>query len=416
MRKENLVASVRLALVALLGLTPGCGEGSGPETSKGNDRPVPVARVSTLETPAPPGSRVPAVAAGSDQLLLAWIVPAEAGPSLEAAVHDGQGWSPTSVVSTASSLVTDPASPPVAAVLEDGTLAVAWSEKNPGGEYASDLRVAFSRDGGISWSEPASPHRDGTATEHGFAALLPGGDASLDVVWLDGRAFASSTYGEGGTRVYHSHWDGETFGPETVVDDRVCDCCRTAMARSGEILVAAFRDRFEDETRDISVAVRSPDGAWSKPRSVHDDGWRLQACPANGPALAMDEEIALLAWFTAAGAEPRVRVALSGDSGRSFGEPVGLDAGSPVGRVDAVALGTGGFGVSWLEKTGGRADVRVVQVRPDGSLGSGATVGVTDAGRSSGTPRLAPAGDGRAYLAWTDTSAGGGVRLVLLEF
>ena len=360
------------------------------------------AEIVPVAIPAPPGSRLPALAEGGGAVLLAWIeADGKEGPTIAISLFRDGAWSSPQEVAASPAILADPASPPAAALLADGTVAVAWTEKKPGGEYASDVRVAFSRDGGSTWDGPHTPHRDGTATEHGFVSLLADDGGGLDVLWLDGRAFATSTYGEGGTRLYHAAWDGSGFGAETAVDAKVCDCCRTAAARPAGALLAAYRDREDDERRDISVSRR--DGTeWSPPRSVRDDGWRLQACPANGPALAVDGGTTLVAWFTAAEARPIVRAAVSADGGRSFADPVRLDGGDPIGRVAAVPLGGGAFAVSWLEKKGGRAEVRVRRVGADGSLSEPRVVGLTNSGRASGTPRLARLGDGTVLVAWTD--------------
>jgi hypothetical protein len=355
-----------------------------------------------VNIPAPAGSRLPALAQGGGAVLLAWIEPeGPEGRSIAVSILRDGAWSSPRRAAASPSILVDPASPPAAALLSDGTIAVAWTEKTPGGEYASAVRIAFSRDGGATWEGPHTPHGDRTATEHGFVSLVPDDAGGLDVLWLDGRAFATSTYGEGGTRLYHAAWDGAAFGEETAVDAKVCDCCRTAAARLSGVLLAAYRDREDDERRDISVS-RLERKEWSPPRSVRNDGWRLQACPTNGPALAVDSGTTLVAWFTAASGIPVVRAALSTDGGRSFAEPVPLDGGDPVGRVDAVSLGNGTFAVSWLEKKGGRAEVRVRRIGADGSPGEPWIVGVTDSGRASGTPRLASLGDGSVLVTWTD--------------
>src|SRR5690606_29255241 len=68
------------------------------------------------------------------------------------------------------------------------------------------------------------------------------------------------------------------------VDPSVCDCCGTdvAMTARGPLLV--YRDRTADEIRDV-YAVRLDDGAWGEPHAVHGDGWKIAACPVNGPAV-----------------------------------------------------------------------------------------------------------------------------------
>ena len=59
-----------------------------------------------------------------------------------------------------------------------------------------------------------------------------------------------------------------------LVDDRVCDCCQTAAALTSDGPVVVYRDRTEDEIRDIHIS-RLIDGAWTESRAVSDDGWYI---------------------------------------------------------------------------------------------------------------------------------------------
>ena len=76
---------------------------------------------------------------------------------------------------------------------------------------------------------------------------------------------------------------------------------------------------------------------WSGPSIVHADGWRIEGCPVNGPSVAARGAVAVVAWYTAAREEARVWLARSEDGGVTFGDPVRIDEGHPLGRVD-VAL------------------------------------------------------------------------------
>ena len=62
-----------------------------------------------------------------------------------------------------------------------------------GNPDAYDVRLAWSKDGGHTWSAPTSPHHDGTKTEHGFASLFQAPGAGLGVVWLDGRTTCAAS-------------------------------------------------------------------------------------------------------------------------------------------------------------------------------------------------------------------------------
>ena len=115
--------------------------------------------------------------------------------------------------------------------------------------------------------------------------------------------------------------DGRQAG-ETLIDDRVCDCCPTAVALTSDGPIAAFRDRSPKEVRDISVS-RLVNGAWTPSASVHDDGWTIDACPINGPAVAARGRDVVVAWFTAKQDQGQAFAAFSRDGGRTFGATAG---------------------------------------------------------------------------------------------
>jgi hypothetical protein len=70
--------------------------------------------------------------------------------------------------------------------------------------------------------------------------------------------------------------------------------------------------------------------------TVHHDGWHLNGCPVNGPALSASERGATSApaWFTAPQDEGHVFVAFSQNAGKTFGAPVRVDESGSLGRVD----------------------------------------------------------------------------------
>ncbi|HXE57870.1 MAG TPA: hypothetical protein VNK43_07710, partial [Gemmatimonadales bacterium] len=142
-------------------------------------------------------------------------------------------------------------------------------------------------------------------------------------------------------------------------------------------------------------------------------GWRHRACPVNGPALAARGRSLALAWYTGAGG-PRVSIAFSGDGGATFGRPVRVDGGRPLGRVDvewADAAGREAV-VVWMEEAGSGAAVRARRVRTDGAVGAPLTLAHADRGAAGGFPRIVVTGSELVY-AWT-AADGGGVRAAAL--
>jgi hypothetical protein len=164
--------------------------------------------------------------------------------------------------------------------------------------------------------------------------------------------------------------------------------------------VVAYRDRTDDEIRDI-VVVRQVNGQWTPPSVVHNDGWHIEACPVNGPALASRADTIAIAWFTGAQDTARVLVAFSTDGGQRFAAPVRVDGGAPAGRVGITLDENGDAIVSWLERLPPQdAEVRVRRVAPTGEMGEPFIVSRTKEARASGFPRITRTGDA-LVAAWT---------------
>jgi len=280
-----------------------------------------------------------------------------------------------------------------------------WLVRGIRGRYDYGIRVAKSSDAGQTWSEPWSPHEQETATEHGFVSMFPLEDGATGMVWLDGRETAKKPENEGPrgamTLRYRSIAADGTKSPDMLLDGRICDCCQTDAALTSSGAIVVYRDRTDQEIRDIYV-TRLVDGRWTPGVPVHADEWLIPGCPVNGPAVAARDEVAAVAWFTGSGDEPKVQLAFSTDAGASFGAPVLIDDGNPLGRVDVVLLEDGSALVSWLERTPDAGEVRVRRVLPGGEVGPATVVTETSSGRDSGFPRMVQDSEGRIVFAWTE--------------
>jgi hypothetical protein len=339
----------------------------------------------------------------SGTLHMTWI---ERGSDSTSAVRyarlEGEAWSRPSTVVERKDLFVNWADFPAVAVAPSGRLVAHWLQRSGTGTYAYDIRYAQSNDAGASWSAPGILHRDGKSAEHGFLTFWNGTQDTIHAAWLDGRHMeAGEGHGKGAMTVQSTGiaTDG-SLGAELALDMRNCECCQVNSAVSGRGPVVVYRDRSEDEVRDIAI-VRQVDGAWTAPVKVHDDGWQIAACPVNGPAVVARGDTVVVAWFTGARDTARVKVAWSVNAGASFGTPVAIDGGTPAGRVDIELLPDGSAAVSWLERVPpDAAEVRLRRVRLDGSLGEPVTVATTTGARASGFPKFVQRG-ADLVAAWT---------------
>ena len=324
-------------------------------------------------------------------------------------------WSAPRTVATGTDWFINWADFPSVVPVTDQFWAAHWLQQKPGDVYSYDVRMSVSPDGGASWSPPMSPHDDGTPTEHGFVSLLASG-GRLQAAWLDGRHTTGEHehgHGTGGAMTLRGALvqpDGRLQDRDYELDGRVCDCCQTDAAMTSEGAVVVYRDRSDDEIRDIAIVRRTADG-WSEPVHVSNDGWRIDACPVNGPAVDARGDDVVVAWFTAPD-KPRVRVAFSGDGGRTFSKPVEVASGKVAGRVDVVLLADGRAAVSWLADAPGAAEIRVQRFARDGAAGAAMTIARSDVARSSGFPQMVLA-EGGLLFAWTESGTVPRVRTAL---
>ena len=287
--------------------------------------------------------------------------------------------------------------------MADGTLAAHWFQKSGPGTYAYDVRLSFSKDDGRTWTAPATPHSDGTQTEHGFASVFQMPGAGLGLVWLDGRAMPGGHgHGSGGDMSLRAAVFGTDLKQqsEVLVDNRVCECCPTTAALTSEGAIVAYRNRSAEEVRDIYIA-RLEDGAWTEGTPVHQDNWRIPACPVNGPVLSAHRRDVAIAWFTIKNDQGQVFAAFSTDAGRTFGTPVRLDEGGSLGRVDIELLPDGSAAATYIESGTKPPQFRVRRVEASGRASAPLTVAGIEGNRTSGYPRLA-LHDGELTFAWIE--------------
>lgn len=380
----------RRALFVTLGLLAASGIAGSPANPPG---------WKPADPPAGPGAMAPSLTVSGQDVLLTWLEPL--GPAKEPTGHQlrfarlsGDRWSKPATVVSGPGFFANWADFPAVGQAPDGSLTAHWLAKTGDDTYAYGIYLARSADGGATWSKTGMLHDDKIPAEHGFVSWVPE-PSGLRAFWLDGRETPKKRPMTLRTALLDK---GKPKSSE-LVDDRVCDCCQTDAALAAAGPVVAFRDRSAEEVRDIYVVRRTASG-WSKPVRVGADDWKIPGCPVNGPAIAAAGKQVAVAWFTAAPPGPRVQLALSNDGGATFGKPVMIDTGKPLGRVDLVLDGNNAI-VSWMSLVGDNAVIRLRRVGPKGGMGTPVALAATSDARGSGFPRLAVSG-GRLHLAWVE--------------
>ena len=361
----------------------------------------PAPSVTELKSPAATGSETPNISVAPDgRVFLSWLEPA--GPknyALKFSLREKQAWSAPQTIASGPNWFVSGADFPSIAFMPDGTMVASWFVATNLQREAYNTNVALSRDSGKTWSKPVLLHKDRKERQHGFASFVPSPDGRLGAIWLDGRKLDNDGFGDM-ELVYSSIGKDGSIGTETSLDGRVCECCQTSAAAVPNGMLVVYRDRSAKEIRDIFIA-RYTNGKWSAPEPLSSDGWEIDGCPVNGPAISSDGKNVAVAWFTAPDEKARVNVVLSTDGGKTFGKAVRVDDGNTSGRVDVISLASGGAVVSWVERgsSGGASQVRLKQIAANGT--AGASVTVSGSGLQPGSvPRIERAGN-EIVVAWT---------------
>ena len=397
-----------IAVAAAAWALAGCGPGPEGATEA---REVPF--------PGAAGSAQPRLAAGVDGTpVLSWLEPAADGAvALRYAVFAAGAFGEPREVTRGDDFFVNWADLPSVQPITADVWAAHWLKLAPDSAGAYHVATTVSADGGRTWSAPGQLNDDNAIAEHGFVDLFAW-NGSVAALWLDGRQLAEWSFDEPdrllGTSLRIAQLDDSgAVSAREIVDELVCDCCQPAAAMTSSGPVLAYRDRTPEEIRDVVVRRHAAAG-WQPPVPAATDGWHIEGCPVNGPAIAASGERVAVAWFTAAGGTPRVEFAWSDDGAASFAPALELDGAGSFGQVGLV-LGRGGTAHAtwWRAAAGGGTDLVLRTVATDGSLGEPRVVAHSAAAQPVDVPQLAAAGDD-LLIAWTSLEGDGVIHVLLV--
>lgn len=380
----------------------------------------------TVNNPSETGSQYPNLHTDSSGMVtMSWLSGIEEDLyALEFSTFNEGRWTPSRTVNLSRDYFVNWADFPSVVSQQGEVVAAHWLRKKEGGPYAYEVNIVFPTDTARRWTDPVVPHSDETATEHGFVSMEPLAGNRMLAIWLDGRNTEDREHDEYDDpekamtlRSAEISRDG-SISREQEIDAMVCDCCQTDMIRTENEALAVFRNRTEDEIRDISiVSYDTESGEWSEPRTVHEDGWQINGCPVNGPRIDHNGEHTAVSWYTEADDSSQVKLSVSDNGGEFFGEPITIAGQRTLGRTDVAIAGDGTIYTSWLERreNNGNGYVMMRSLSPDGELSEPVQVGITTSTRQSGFPRMAATEEG-ILLAWTQTDPVYRVRTALVRY
>ncbi len=337
------------------------------------------------------------------KIYLSWVEKTDSGATLKLSQFENTNWTEPTTIAQGKTWFVNWADYPMLASKGQNMIAH-FLDMNGDSKYAYDVKLTYSSDNGKTWSDPNILNDDKKQAEHGFATLLPYGD-NFFITWLDGRNTAmegmegmdhhEGHHGSMSLRAAIVDYSGKKI-KEWELDNKTCDCCQTSAAITPNGPVVIYRDRSNDEIRDMSI-VRLVNDEWTQPQAIHNDNWKIAGCPVNGPRSASKNNSLAIAWFSAASDATKVNIIFSDNAGESFGKAIRIDEGNSIGRVDIDLIDENTALVTWMEG----AEIKIAKVKSDGAKEFSATLASSSKGRSSGFPQLAISGN-HAIVAWTD--------------
>lgn len=303
----------------------------------------------------------------------------------------------------------------------DPEIAVLWTARGD----TTEVRTARSRDGGKTFEPPVTLQSSGAPGDRGWPALALDRQGTAHAVWLDHRGLAAGRVagaGRTGHQTGATH-DGVAMAQksglyyaaakgspstERELAKGVCYCCKTALAVGPDgALYAAWRHVYPGNLRDMAFTVSRDGGrSFSEPVRVSEDGWAINGCPDDGPAIAVDNRGTVhIVWPTVVGgANPEGALYYASTTdGRTFTTPTRIPTlGSPKPSHPQIVVDRAGrIVVAWDELIKGQrvAAARELKVRPRQPVDFGSVVTLSSDGPAN-HPVLAAAGTG-ILAVWT---------------
>jgi hypothetical protein len=261
------------------------------------------------------------------------------------------------------------------------------------------LLMARSNDGGRTFSPATSVPGTDAPGNRGWHSVAVDAAGRPMVLWLDHRDTAgapgqhdqhaaaspaarppTSTTADGVARAQLSQLfvgSADAKLPPRAIARGVCYCCKTALAAGEDgSIYAAWRHVYDGNRRDIAF-VASKDGGrtFAAPVRVSEDGWQIDGCPENGPALAVDRQrVVHVVWPTMVRDRGRETMTLfhsTSRDGRTFSPRAALPVAGPAYHPQIALTDRSTPVVAWEEVAAGGRRIKLWRGGTAEDLGAG---------------------------------------------
>jgi hypothetical protein len=270
--------------------------------------------------------------------------------------------------------------------------------------WNAQIWLASSSDGGAHFDAPRV--FEPTAVSQRMPVLDVAASGRILMVWQDKRLSEPQNLPGASIAYAWSADGGRTFSPSALAAKASCECCRIGVANTPEgSPILAFRTIFPGQVRDHVILPFLPSGLPGKPQRVSVDDWVIDACPHQGPSIAVSGAGTIhVAWYTQGKARQGLFYARSENGDSAFSEPQLL--GKPddlTSRPYVLAHGDQAWRV-WKTFDGHASQVMIQRSHDDGRDWGATSILGSSAGRSD-HPLLVGNKD-HIFLSWLSSEHG----------
>jgi hypothetical protein len=324
------------------------------------------------------------IAAAGDIVAVAWSASTKDTTDIFAAVSrdGGRTFGPSARVNDipGDARISSEAPPRIAVTTQpDGSpkIVVVWTTKR-----GADSRILWapSMNGGRTFLERLAVPGSEARGNRGWESIAVDSAGRVSVLWLDHRDVspmaAEHHHGGGASMVMNDdpteraaasklYYSSLSDSAPVVITGSVCYCCKTSLATKGSSVYAVWRHVYPGTHRNIAFS-QSRDGGrtFAAPVQVSDDHWKIDGCPENGPAIAVDDRIHV-AWATPPDGKSDTPLGIfyaSSTDGASFAPRIAMPTRGPGAHAQIVSEGQGSVVVAWDEVVGTERQVAVARL------------------------------------------------------
>lgn len=256
----------------------------------------------------------------------------------------------------------------ISAMVGDSVATGAHAHGSPEG---GNLVVWRSTDRGATWKRGGTINDVATSAREGLHAMVAGPDDGLFAAWLDLRGKGTQLYGS------RSADGGVTWQKNVLIynspDGSICQCCHPSLSIDASGRIFAMWRNALDGSRDLYFTSSTDGQRFATAQKLGTGTWKLNACPMDGGAFAIDKGKVISAWRR--------------DGDVFLADADGAEKKVGTGKDVALAQGKRGTYLAWTQ------DAAIQILSPNSAI-------PTLAGPAGSFANLLPLPDGGVLAAW----------------